>query len=309
MPSQAGRLAVVTGGDSGLGFEAAKVLADAGADLVLASRDLPKAEAAAATIRALAPRSRVAIEPIDLAEQASVAAFAAGRMRDGRPIDLLINNAGIMMVPERMVTVDGFELQLATNFLGHYALTGRLLDLVRAGDRSRVVWASSVASRWGRIRADDLQSARRYSPHFAYARSKLACLMAAVELDRRSVAGDWGIESLAAHPGFSRTALQVTGPRLGRGDGFSWSQAAGRLPGFSQTAAAGAQGLVRAATDPAATGGSYFGPTRSFGAVGPPHRVPILAKGRDRSSIDALWREAERLTGVRWAAEALPTPA
>ncbi|MDO9342409.1 MAG: SDR family NAD(P)-dependent oxidoreductase [Pseudomonas sp.] len=300
VPDLAGRLVVITGGDRGLGFEAAKVLAAAGADLVIASHEPERGAAATEAISRIEPRAQVRCEPIDLADLASVEAFAAGRRLDGRPIDVLINNAGIMFVPERMESVDGFELQLATNFLGHYALTGHLLDLVRAAPAPRVIWASSVATRWGRIRLHDLHRARRYHPAFAYCQSKLACLMAAVELDRRSRDGDWGVSSIAAHPGFARTDLQRTGPRLGRGDGFTWSGAAGHLPRFSHTASEGAQGLIRAAADPDVEGGTYLGPTRSFGAIGSPERVPILRKARDRRTIDALWAQAAIATGVTW---------
>jgi NAD(P)-dependent dehydrogenase (short-subunit alcohol dehydrogenase family) len=300
VPNLAGRLVVLTGGDRGLGFEAAKVLAAAGADLVIAAHELDRGEAAAREIGRIEPRARVQCEPINLADLASVEAFAAGRERDGRPIDVLINNAGIMFVPEHMTSADGFELQLATNFLGHYALTGRLLDLVRAAPAPRVIWASSVATRWGRIRLHDLHRTRRYHPAFAYCQSKLACLMAAVELDRRSRAGDWGVASIAAHPGFARTDLQRTGPRMGREPGFTWSGAAGHLPRFSHTAAEGAQGLIRAAADPAIESGTYLGPTRAFGAIGAPERVPILRKARDQRTIDALWAQAAIATGITW---------
>ncbi len=300
VPDLSGQLVVITGGDRGLGFEAAKVLVGAGADLVLASHDLDRGAFAAREIARIEPRAEVTCEPIDLADQATVAAFAERRRQNGRPIDVLINNAGIMFVPERVETVDGFELQLATNFLGHYALTGHLLDLVRAAPAPRVIWASSVATRWGRIRLGDLQREQRYHPAFAYCQSKLACLMAAVELDRRSREGHWGLKSIAAHPGFARTDLQKTGPRLGKGDGFTWSGAAGRLPGFSHTAAEGAQGLIRAATDPTARSGNYYGPTGTFGAIGPPRRVPILRKARNQRVIDELWRQAAAATGVAW---------
>lgn len=309
VPDLSGRLVVITGSDRGLGFEAAKVLGAAGADLVLASRDMPLAEQAAVAIRRLEPRAQVRCEPIDLADLRSVEAFADRRRADGRPIDVLVNNAGVMFVPDRVETVDGFELQLATNFLGHYALTGLLLDLVRAAPAPRVVWASSVATRWGRIRLVDLQRERRYHPAFAYCQSKLACLMAAVELDRRSRAGDWGLRSIAAHPGFARTDLQKTGPRLGRGDGFTWSAAAGHIPFFSHAAPDGAQGLIRAAADPELKGGEYLGPTRTFGAVGPPRRVPVLRKARHQPTIDALWAQAEAATGVAWPGTREPAAA
>ena len=271
IPPMDGRLAVVTGANSGIGLETARALALAGADVVLATRRADRGEKAAGEIRAAAPGVRVTHEPLDLSRLESVRAFAEDRRRDGAPIDLLVNNAGIMAVPRRQVTVDGFELQLATNFLGHFALTGELLDRVRAAPAPRVVNLSSGAARApARIHLDDLQLARHYSAWGAYGQSKLAMLIFALELDRRSRAGHWGILSNAAHPGFARTNLQTTGPRYGKGSGTSLFELAGRVPGFSQSAADGALSTLFAATSPEARPGGYYGPTRRFGLVGPP---------------------------------------
>jgi NAD(P)-dependent dehydrogenase (short-subunit alcohol dehydrogenase family) len=188
IPDQTGRLAVITGANSGIGFEAATALALAGADVVLATRNPHKGEFAAAQIRSAAPGVQVIRETLDLASLASVAAFASGRHAAGRPIDLLINNAGIMALPTRKLTADGFEMQFGTNHLGHFALTAQLLDLVRAAPAPRVVTLSSgVAHMWpAAIDFDDLQEQRHYSAWRAYAQSKLATLMFALELDRRA---------------------------------------------------------------------------------------------------------------------------
>lgn len=305
IPDQTGRFAVITGGNSGLGLETAKALAAAGADVLIATRSAPKSESALAEIRTAAPRATVTREPLDLTSLASVAAFAEGRQRDGRPIDLLINNAGIMLVPKRTVTEDGFEQQLQTNFLGHYALTGRLLDLVRAASAPRVVSLGSVAARSGRINLNDLNAAGRYISWLVYSQSKLADVMLAVELDRRSRAGHWGITSVAAHPGFARTNLQLTGPLQGRDGGLSFSHLSGRIPGFSHTAHDGALPTLRAATAPDVQGGEYYGPTGRFELVGPADRVKIPRHARNQKVIDALWTKAEQMTGVAWPSGAL----
>lgn len=311
IPDQSGRLAVVTGANSGIGFEAAKALAVAGADVVLATRSAEKGEAAAAEIRAAAPDATIVREALDLSNLASVAAFAEGRHSDGRPIDLLINNAGIMALPERKVTDDGFEMQFGTNFLGHFALTGRLLDLVRAAQAPRVVTISSGAARLGKVKLDDLQSERRYSPWRAYGLSKLADLMFALELDRRSRAGDWGIVSVAAHPGSSHTNLQTTGPRDGKNpERRSMVKVLMSTPGMAQSAAEGALPTLRAATDPDVHGGEYFGPSKRFEMVGPPKPATIIRSARDEGTARELWAAAEKLTAVEFpAANAVSTAA
>ena len=310
IPDQTGRLAVITGANSGLGLEAARALAVAGADVVLATRSAEKGDEAVRAIRAAAP-GVVVREALDLASLDSVAAFAEVRRRDGRPVDLLINNAGVMAVPRRQVSADGYELQLATNFLGHFALSGRLLDLVRAAPAPRVVSLSSGAARApARIHLDDLQLEKRYSAWGAYGQSKLAMLIFALELDRRSQAEGWGIMSVAAHPGFARTNLQSTGPRLGKeGKGTSAFELAGRIPGFSQSATAGALPTLFAATSPAARSGGYYGPQHRFGLVGPPGPARPPGRAGDRAVAQALWAAAEELTGVAWPPTAGPAAA
>ncbi len=300
IPNQSGRLAVVTGGNSGIGFEAAKALAIAGADVLIATRSEGKGQAAVAAIQAAAPGATVWREALDLSSLASVQAFAAGRIQDGRPIDLLINNAGIMAIPERTLTADGFELQLGTNFLGHYALTGRLLDLVRAGSNPRVVTVSSTASNAGKIFLDDLQFEGKYSSWRAYGQSKLATSMLFLELDRRSRAGDWGVLSAGAQPGLSRTNLQTTGPTHGKDGSFSSSKLLTKVPFISQDAASGALPTLRAATDPSVKGGDYFGPSR-LRIVGPPVLEKPTRRAKDQAVVDGLFAQAAALTGVAWS--------
>jgi NAD(P)-dependent dehydrogenase (short-subunit alcohol dehydrogenase family) len=308
LPDQTGRLAVITGANSGLGFEAARALALAGADVVLATRNAAKGEFAAAQIRHAAPGVQVVREPLDLASLASVAEFATGRHQAGRPIDLLINNAGIMALPTRKLTADGFEMQFGTNYLGHFALTAQLLDLVRAAPAARVVTLSSgVAHMWpARIDFGDLQQARRYTPWGAYAQSKLATLLFALELDRRARANAWGLLSVAAHPGYARTNLQSTGPRDGKSaqsGGWDLADIVGRVPGMSQSAADGARPTLLAATGPNVQSGDYYGPAGRFGLVGPPTRIRIPARARSAQIAATLWAISTELTHTTW-----PTP-
>jgi NAD(P)-dependent dehydrogenase (short-subunit alcohol dehydrogenase family) len=304
IPDQSGRLAVVTGANSGIGFETAKALAIAGAEVVLATRSAEKGEAAAAEIRAAAPRAVVRREALDLSSLDSVAEFAEGRHRDGRALDLLVNNAGIMAVPRRMLTADGFELQLGTNFLGHFALTARLLDLLRAATSPRVINVSSSAANMGRLHLDDLQLERGYSAWGAYAQSKLANVVFALELDRRSRAGDWGLLSAASHPGASRTNLVTTGARTGGGGRSAVEvlmKLLGSVPGVTQSAAEGALATLLAATDAEVRGGDYYGPSRHLGMVGPPAPARLPRRALDQQAAAALWTAAESLTGVGWA--------
>src|SRR5713226_1876745 len=212
VPPQAGRFAVVTG-TGGLGYETALVLAQHGAEVILAGRNETKGCDATRKILALAPGANVQFQLLDLADLASVTAFSTRLVAENRPVDLLINNAGVMTPPSRRTTVDGFELQFGTNYLGHFALTAQLLPLLQRGSAPRVVEVSSGAHRLGgAIHFDDLQWERGYKPWAAYAQSKLAMLMFALELQRRSDAARWGLMSNAAHPGYARTELIANGP-------------------------------------------------------------------------------------------------
>jgi NAD(P)-dependent dehydrogenase (short-subunit alcohol dehydrogenase family) len=302
IPDQSGRLAVVTGGNSGIGFEAAKALAIAGADVILAVRSASKGDAAVAEILAAAPTATVTHEALDLSDQASVGAFAQGRIENGRPIDLLINNGGIMAVPERTLTTDGFELQLGTNFFGHYALTGRLLDLVLAAPGvPRVVTVTSTAADTGKINLDDLQLEHGYGAWKAYMQSKLATSMLSVELARR--AAGTKLLSTSAHPGFAKSNLQTTGPLHGKSGGFSITKLATSLPFVSQDSAGGALPTLRAAVDPQAKQGDYFEPSR-LRMTGPPKLGKHPKRVHDQPTIDGLFTQAEQLTGVAWPAAA-----
>ena len=316
VPDQAGKLVVVTGANSGTGREAARRLAVAGARVVMAVRTVAKGERARDEILAgqhgEAPAGgRLEVRRIDLADLASVEEFAGGLMAGGRPVDLLVNNAGVMAPPTRMTTADGFELQFGSNFLGPFALTMRLLPLLLAAPAPRVVTMSSGVASYGRIRFDDLQWTRGYRPNLAYAQSKLADLMLTLHLAELATRNGWNLMSNGAHPGFTRTNLQTAGASLGR-------EAPQRTPfnGFgllpqdftilpSQAVGPGTEPLLYAAADPAAVNGGYYGPSGWFGLVGPATAVRPPRRARDAATAARLWSEAERLTGTALPATAI----
>ena len=299
VPDLTGKVAVVTGGNSGIGLETARAFAAGGASVVLAVRNPEKGSAAVADIGRTNPGRDVAATPLDLASLASIESFAKEMLAAGRPIDILVNNAGVMAVPARHVTEDGFEMQLGTNHLGHFALTGRLLPLLRASPQARVVTVSSGAHHTGSIRFDDLQLERGYSRWRAYSQSKLANLLFAFELQRRSVANGWGIVSNAAHPGSTRTNLQTTGPNMGSGGGTNYIERMMRLPGASQSADRGALPTIYAATDPRAVGGRYYGPDGLMEMTGKGvSQARRSRRARDEADAVRLWQVSEELTGV-----------
>jgi NAD(P)-dependent dehydrogenase (short-subunit alcohol dehydrogenase family) len=292
IPDQSGRIAVITG-PGGLGFETALGLAGAGARVILLGRNPDKGAAAVASIKAQALGADVAFTPLDLASLDSVEACAAGPLKDLPRLDLLINNAGVMAPPTRQETADGFELQFGVNYLGHFALMARLLPLLRQGDHPRVVSLSSIAHRTGAIRFQDLQWRRSYSAWGAYGQSKLAMLMFALELQRRSDAAGWGLTSLAAHPGFARTELIANGPA----PNGAMAVLSGLLqPLVSQSAAQGALPTLFAATAMEAVAGGYYGPDGAFELKGSPAPAKIMPKAQRRDDAARLWRESERLT-------------
>lgn len=297
VPDQTGRVAVVTGASAGLGVETARVLTRNGATVVLACRDLAKTAGAAERIRAAVPHARLDAVRLDLASLACVRE-AAGEIRSAHPrIDLLILNAGVMDVPYQR-TEDGFELTLATNHLGHFALTGLLLGALLDTPGSRVVSVSSIAHRRGHMRFDDLQSDQSYKPGDAYAQSKLANLLFTYELDRRLRAAGAPTIALAAHPGNARTELWRTSSRLEQALlGPRLHILNGRL---IQTAKAGALPTLRAATDPSAQGSEYYGPPGRFQFTGPPTRVESNDRSHDVEAQRRLWEESQRLTGVAY---------
>jgi NAD(P)-dependent dehydrogenase (short-subunit alcohol dehydrogenase family) len=301
IPDQTGKLAVVTGANSGIGLETARRLAGAGAQVVLAVRNTEKGARAVEEIRSTHIDADVTTEPLDLSSLASVRVLAQTMTTLGRPIDILVNNAGIMAVPKRTVTEDGFELQLGTNYLGHYALTGLLLPLLRQAPAPRVVTLSSSAARFGRINLADLQSERHYGAWRAYGQSKLADLIFALELQRRSVANGWNVMSNAAHPGSTHTNLQSTGHNLGkesRGNGLIGVLM--RFPGLSQEAPQGALPTLYAATSPDAVGSGYYGPDGFQEMNGLPKPVAIPRRALDETTAAELWRVAADLTGVTY---------
>ncbi|MFI9271169.1 SDR family oxidoreductase [Kitasatospora sp. NPDC052896] len=309
LPDQSGRLAVVTGANSGIGFETARRLALAGAEVVLAVRTAAKGETSAARIRADLAESTdtsgkagsVTVEVLDLASLESVADFAARLTEQDRPLDLLVNNAGVMAVPSRHLTRDGFELQFGTNHLGHFALTSRLLPLLRRSGAPRVVSVSSLAAHFGRIDLGNLNSERGYHAWEAYGRSKLANLMFTQELARRSRRHGWGLRANAAHPGFTRTNLTSSGPMMDRAPqraALNVSEWPAMIPGLTQETARGALPSLVAATSPRAVSGGYYGPDGPGGLTGLPTTARPPRQCRDLARAAQLWEASERLTGV-----------
>jgi NAD(P)-dependent dehydrogenase (short-subunit alcohol dehydrogenase family) len=295
IPPQNGKTVVITGATGGLGYETALALAGAGAEVVLTGRNDAKGRHALQSIRAQFPNAKISYERLDLASLASVAEFAARFAAAHASLDLLINNAGVMALPKRQATADGFEMQFGTNYLSHYALTAHLLPLLRRGNQPRVVNLSSLAHRWGTINFGDLQSARSYSPARAYGQSKLAMLMFTLELQYRSDAAGWGLMSNAAHPGYARTDLISNGPGT---SGLSWY--VGRLlrPYASQSAADGALPTLFAATSQEAQPGGYYGPNWFYELKGPPVPAKIMPRAKDAVTAAWLWDVSATLTGV-----------
>ncbi|CAN5347596.1 SDR family oxidoreductase [soil metagenome] len=304
IPDLSGKRAVVTGATGGLGLETALGLAGAGAEVILSGRNAGKGEAALASVRARHPNANVRFETLDLASLLSIANFSGALSTAAQPIDILIDNAGVMALPHRQVTVDGFEMQFGTNYLGHFALVGRLLSLLIAGPErdlgARVVQLASIAHRGGRIAFDDLNHAQRYRAWPVYQQSKLAMLMFAIELQRRSDANGWGLTSVAAHPGFARTDLIANGPLQGGGGGPM--MALGKLfePLVSHDAAAGALPTLLAATQAGVLPGGYYGPQGFMELRGPPGHAKIERQASVVADATRLWSLSESLTGVRF---------
>jgi NAD(P)-dependent dehydrogenase (short-subunit alcohol dehydrogenase family) len=304
VPDQTGRRVVITGANSGTGKEAAKRLGAAGAHVIMAVRSPAKGEQARAEILAAHARASLEVRRVDLADLASVRDFAAGLAADGVPVDLLLNNAGVMMPPDRMTTADGFELQFGSNFLGPFALTMRLLPVVLAAPRPRVVTMSSGIAHFGRIRFDDPQWTRRYRPAGAYGQSKLADLLFARHLAAVAAERGWPLASIAAHPGYTRTNLQTAGASLGR-------DKPRRAPGTglrfvpSQPVEPGTEPMLYAATSPDAVNGGYYGPSGFMELVGPTRPARLNRRMRDDATAARLWTLAEQLTGTHLPAPSL----
>jgi NAD(P)-dependent dehydrogenase (short-subunit alcohol dehydrogenase family) len=294
IPDQTGRTFVVTGANSGLGLETTRRLAARGAHVVMTARDRAKGEAAVATLKAAQPDASLELRLLDLADLDSVRAFAAEVVADKVPIDVLVNNAGIMMTPQR-TTAQGYELQFGTNHLGHFALTGLLLATIAQGHDPRIVTVSSTMHKQGSIDFADLQRAKNYSPTGAYSQSKFANILFGLELQRRLTAVDSPVRSVMAHPGYSSTNLQTTGPA-----GITKLAMRVANPLFAQSVKIGALAELRAATAPDVRGGEYYGSAKLFESRGLPELVQPIREAQDPETAARLWAVSEELTGVTY---------
>lgn len=301
IPDLAGKVIVVTGGNSGIGFEAATRFARRGAHVVLACRDAGRAGSACDRIRGgCSEPDKAVIEAmrLDLADLASISAFAEEYRRRFPRLDVLVNNAGVMALPSCR-TADGFEMQLGTNHLGHFALTGRLLERLLTTPGSRIVTVSSGAHRIGRMRFDDLNWQQGYSKWGAYGQSKLANLLFTYELQRRLAAAGCSTIAVACHPGYSATNLQGVGPKMtGSAFGASLMDLGNRL--LAQSAEMGALPTMYAATAPGVAGGDYIGPDGFAEIWGHPVKVQSNRASRDLADAARLWQMSEELTGVAY---------
>ncbi len=299
LPDLAGKTVIVTGGNSGIGYEAALQFAHKRAHTILACRSLDKANAAAAQIVASNPGAAVEVMELDLSSLASIRGFAEAFHKSHQKLDALINNAGVMALPYRK-TVDGFEMQFGTNHLGHFALTGLLLDALLAAGGARVVNVSSGGHRMGRIRFDDLQWERRYYKWFAYGQSKLANLLFTFELQRRAEAAGAKLLAVGCHPGYAATNLQSAGPRM-QGSSAMESFWGGMNGMLAQSAAMGALPTLYAAVSPEVRGGDYIGPDGLGEMWGHPTKVNCSAAAKDAAVAARLWNVSEELTKVHYA--------
>ena len=300
IPDQSGRVCVVTGANSGLGLETARALAAHGASVVLAVRNLDKGAEAVARIRAATPNADLSVQQLDLASLDSIRAAARELGDNTDRIDLLINNAGVMYTP-RQKTTDGFELQFGTNHIGHFALTGLLLDRLLPVEGSRIVTVSSIAHRiLSRIDFDDLQALRRYNRIAAYGRSKLANLLFTYELQRRLTEAGAPTVALAAHPGVSHTELgrHIPGERRLRP----------LVRRTTQPAETGALATIRAATDPSADAGQYYGPGGAMEIRGHPVAVTSNRRSHNADTQQRLWAASQQLTDVSYPLPEAPNP-
>lgn len=299
IPNLQGKTAIVTGANSGLGLEIAQALAAAGAQVTLACRSQNKAEAAMQRIRQHAPQAELDFQPLNLADLSSIRDFASQYADRHERLDRLCNNAGVMALP-LCLTADGFEMQIGTNHLGHFALTGRLLPLLQASPDARVATMSSIAHRPGKIRFDDLNWERgKYSKWAAYSQSKLANLLFTFELQRRFEQHDVDAIAVAAHPGYASTHLQLAGPEMTRsGFGKALMKLGNGLLG--QSAARGALPMLYAVTDQDIQGGDYIGPDGPMEMRGWPKKVGCTSTARDTGAAKRLWALSEQLTDVSY---------
>lgn len=296
MPPQQGRLAIVTGANSGIGFQAARYLSRVGATVILACRNAEKSEAARARILSEHPLARIEMRILDVADVNSVRRFAEQFLDERTPLDLLINNAGVMAIPERRSTPQGFEMQFGTNHLGHFALTGLLLPALLVQSNSRVVTVSSIAHKGGKLHFDDLNAERSYDPRRAYQQSKLANLVFGLELDRRLRNRSANTMSVIAHPGVAVTNIVSNG----MGSGFRARVVGLLFPFVGQSDDRGSWPLLYAATSPEVHGGGYYGPNGIAEIKGTPVEVKPKPHALDPAAGKRLWEISEALTGVHY---------
>jgi NAD(P)-dependent dehydrogenase (short-subunit alcohol dehydrogenase family) len=296
-----GKRSVVTGASDGIGLGIATALAGAGAEVIMPVRNLAKGEAAVAKIRARHAQAKLSLEALDLSSLDSVAALGENLRAEGAPIHVLINNAGVMTPPDRQTTADGFELQFGTNHLGHVALTGHLLPLLKAG-RARVTSQTSIAARSGTINWDDVNWEREYDGMGAYRQSKIAVGLFGLELSRRSAAEGWGITSNISHPGVAPTSLLAARPEVGRADDtlgvrvIRWLSARGLIVGTVDSATLPA---LMAATSPDVRDGGFYGPQWLGNVGGPPGAQKLWKPLRDNETASRVWAVSQELTGVQ----------
>ena len=296
MPSQAGKTMLVTGANSGVGYRAALELARHGAHVLLGCRNRSKGTDALERLRRAAPGAEAELAVLDVASLASVRAYASAYAESGKPLDVLINNAGVMALPTRELTPDGFERQMGTNHLGHFALTGLLLPVLLKSPAPRVVTVASLAHRNGKIELGNLQGEQSYKPYDAYNNSKLANLLFAKELDRRSRAAGLSLVSVAAHPGVATTSVFTNGP----GQDLRAKVIGILAPFLFQDDAMGALPTEYAATVPEVRGGEYIGPDGLGEFKGHPKVVQPRPNALDTGTASQLWEKSEQLTGVAY---------
>ncbi|HVJ08475.1 MAG TPA: oxidoreductase [Acidisarcina sp.] len=298
IPRLDGKLAIVTGANSGIGLHTARALARAGCAVILACRNADKAAATKLLIERETPDARLQPAMLNLADLASVRNFTASFLASGLRLDLLINNAGVMALPTRQTTADGFELQFGTNHLGHFALTGPLLPCLLAAPAARVVTVSSLAHRGGRIDFDNLQWVHDYKPWPAYRQSKLANLLFGFELERRFEQAGVTVRSMVVHPGVANTSLFANGP--GKGKGMVNALIPKVIGWFAQSEEQGALPTLYAATAPEAQGGHFYGPDGFRQIKGYPVEVEPEAQAKDAALAARLWDVSEQLTGRQY---------
>ena len=293
--SISGRTALITG-TGGLGLETAKALAMMGARVLIAGRNADKGAAAVTAVRSVAPGADVTFVALDLANLASIAEASDHLLSHESRIDILVNNAGVMAPPKRRETADGFEVQFGTNHLGHFALTLRLLPLLRQSEAASVVHVTSLAHRYAKMEFDDLHNTHRYKPGIAYCQSKLAVALFARALQHRAEAEGWPILSMAAHPGFAGTNLIAA--EQGAGSLMSRLSSALIVPLIGQSAAAGARPQIHAASAESVTGGALYGPKGFMEMRGPVGDCRYAKAALDDDAAQRLWHESERLCGL-----------